>query len=67
MAVEVLQQQSIAAVVPHVLGVCCSHVHHFFSVVWPRMNEQAAQSGATLRPRGKASPLAPKRGRKLSD
>ena len=31
------QQGSVAAVVPHILGVLCAHFHHFFAVVWPRI------------------------------
>ena len=66
MAVEMLQQQgSVAAVVPHVLGVLCAHFHHFFAVVWPRIMLEE-NGGDAPGPRSKASPLAQTRaGRKL--
>jgi len=41
MVVEMLQQQSVAAVFPHVLGILCAHFHHFFAVVWPRLTADA--------------------------
>ena len=66
MAVEMLQQQgSVAAVVPHILGVLCAHFHHFFAVVWPRIMLEE-NGGDAPGPRSKASPLAQTRaGRKL--
>ena len=63
MVVEALQQQSAAAVLPHVLGVLCAHFHHFFAVVWPRLNETGVDPFA---PKSKKSVLAQTRaGRKL--
>ena len=67
MAVEMLQQQSIAAVLPHVVGVLCAHFHHFFAVVWPRIVLEERGGGVDpSAPKSKASPLAATRvGRKL--
>ena len=61
MAVEMLQQQSVAAVFPHVLGILCAHFHHFFAVVWPRLT---ADAEGELSPAAKKAPPA-KAGRKL--
>eukprot|EP00622_Pseudochattonella_farcimen_P000605 FR735133.1.p1 GENE.FR735133.1~~FR735133.1.p1 ORF type:complete len:193 (+),score=18.47 FR735133.1:147-725(+) len=37
MIVDILQAQSIAGAVPHVLGIFTGHVYHFFTVIWPEM------------------------------
>ena len=58
MAVEMLQQQgSVAAVVPHILGVLCAHFHHFFAVVWPRIMLEE-NGGDAPGPRSKAARAA---------
>ena len=44
MLVEMLQANgSVAAVIPHVLGVLTAHFHHFFAVVWPRVSKELQQ------------------------
>jgi len=44
--IEMLQTQSAAAAIPHVVGVLCAHFHHFLAVVWPRLSREL-QDGAT--------------------
>ncbi|GMH60573.1 hypothetical protein TrRE_jg6546, partial [Triparma retinervis] len=37
MAADVLQQQSGAAALPHVMGIITGHFYHFHTKIWPRM------------------------------
>ncbi|KAJ1450538.1 Der1-like family-domain-containing protein [Pelagophyceae sp. CCMP2097] len=48
--VDCLQQQSMAAAFAPLLGILCSHFHHFFAVVWPRLQAQNAPAASPLRP-----------------
>ena len=36
-----MQQQSIAAAWPHVLGIFSGHVYHFYTKVWPALGGKA--------------------------
>eukprot|EP01036_Dinobryon_divergens_P023017 gene23019-31329_t len=37
MIIDCLSQQSASAAWPHVLGIFCGHVYHFFTEVWPAL------------------------------
>lgn len=37
MVVDILQSQSPAGAVPHILGILTGHIYHFFSIIWPKM------------------------------
>ena len=37
MAGDVLQQQSGASAVPHIIGMLAGHAHHFQGNVWPKV------------------------------
>lgn len=37
LVIDILQSQSAAGAIPHVLGILTGHIYHFFSVIWPQM------------------------------
>eukprot|EP00633_Aureoumbra_lagunensis_P003408 CAMPEP_0197295484 /NCGR_PEP_ID=MMETSP0890-20130614/35650_1 /TAXON_ID=44058 ORGANISM="Aureoumbra lagunensis, Strain CCMP1510" /NCGR_SAMPLE_ID=MMETSP0890 /ASSEMBLY_ACC=CAM_ASM_000533 /LENGTH=251 /DNA_ID=CAMNT_0042771501 /DNA_START=236 /DNA_END=991 /DNA_ORIENTATION=- len=70
MVIEMLQAQSVAAIIPHICGVLTAHFHHFFAVVWPQIQNDL-NGGSSDRRRQVSSSLSPslsalnKPGRKL--
>lgn len=61
MVVSMLEAKSIAAVIPHVVGVLAAHVHHFFAVVWPRISKELDQGPSLLSSSNKLKPSPKKK------